>query len=90
MTAPLFVQPIMREPAGPNHPGWVIDTVFVTLPKCPPWEEIKIGAFDVPPGVNLYIDCVSIYTRCIPGPGSAALLAFAGLAAMRRRRATVS
>jgi len=86
MTAPMFGQPIAREPAGPNHPGWLIDTVIFTLPKCPPWEEIKIGAFDVPPGVNLYIDCVSIYTRCIPSPGGVSVIGLALVAAARRRR----
>jgi len=87
-TVPIVGQPFSREPIDPqNHPGWFLDCVRFNLDFCPPFEEIKVGAFDVPPGVNVYVDWVTIYTRCVPTPGAAGLAALAGLAVIRRRRA---
>lgn len=73
--APTFVTPL---PDSWTHAYWDL-----TLPLCPPFETVGIGA---PAGATCFIDQVVIDTICVPSPGSGAILALAGIVGVRRRR----
>lgn len=68
---------------SPGPGGGLIGAQGLQLPFCPPFEIIRITN----PGPQpIYLEWLCIDTICIPAPGSAAVLALAGMAAMRRRR----
>src|SRR5207245_1900199 len=69
--------------------GWVHQLTQWGIAPCPVFERVTI--FPSTAGTQSFIDQVVIDTQCIPtpSPGTASLLALAGLCAVRRRRPTI-
>jgi len=68
--------------------GWNHQLTQWSLPTCPQMEHVTLSPGFT--GAPMVIDQVVIDTQCIiPAPGAASVLALAGIAAIRRRRAAV-